>query len=158
MELGRGVWVPGAGVTLAPTLAQPDLSLLSTGGFCVAGRVMVCQLAARIPLKDSQHIHFRKGLSHGPQHAGKGVWGKGVKRRRRKGVPIVAQQYRIPLVSVRMRVQSLASLKMSYGVGHKCSSDPALLWLWCRQAAIAPNQPLACEFPYATGAAHKLQL
>ena len=27
--------------------------------------------------------------------------------------------------------------------------DPALLWLWCRPAAIAPIQPLAWEPPYA---------
>ena len=23
------------------------------------------------------------------------------------------------------------------GVGHRCSSDPEWLWLWCRQAAVA---------------------
>ena len=33
--------------------------------------------------------------------------------------------------------------------------DPALLCLWCRPAAIAPNQPLAEELPYATGTALK---
>ena len=27
--------------------------------------------------------------------------------------------------------------------------DPALLWLWCRLAAIAPVEPLAWETPYA---------
>ena len=27
--------------------------------------------------------------------------------------------------------------------------DPALLWLWCRPAAIAPIRPLAWEPPYA---------
>ena len=26
----------------------------------------------------------------------------------------------------------------SCGVGHRCGSDPLLLWLWCRPAAIAP--------------------
>ena len=31
------------------------------------------------------------------------------------------------------------------------SSDPALLWLWCRLAAVAPSQPLAWELPNATG-------
>ena len=31
----------------------------------------------------------------------------------------------------------------------------ALLWLWCRQAAIAPIRPLAWEAPYALGAALK---
>jgi len=42
---------------------------------------------------------------------------------------------------------------MSYGVGHRCGSDPEFLWLWCRPAATAPIGPLAWEPPYATGAA-----
>ena len=42
---------------------------------------------------------------------------------------------------------------MSYGVGHRHGSDPALLWLWCRPAAIALIRPLTWELPYATGAA-----
>jgi len=29
--------------------------------------------------------------------------------------------------------------------------DPTLQWLWCRQAATAPIQPLAWELPYAAG-------
>ena len=33
--------------------------------------------------------------------------------------------------------------------------DLALLWLWCRPAAIAPVQPLAWEPPYALGEALK---
>ena len=44
---------------------------------------------------------------------------------------------------------------MSYGVGHKHGSDPTLLWLWCRPAAAAPIWSLACELPYAAGAALK---
>ena len=46
---------------------------------------------------------------------------------------------------------------MSCGVGHRHSSDLALLWLWCRPVAIAPIQLLAWEPPYATGAALKRQ-
>ena len=42
---------------------------------------------------------------------------------------------------------------MSYGVGHKCGSDPALLWLWRRPAATVPVRPLAWEPPYALGTA-----
>ena len=38
---------------------------------------------------------------------------------------------------------------MSCGVGLRFSSDPALLWLWCRLAAIAPIGPLAWELPHA---------
>ena len=42
---------------------------------------------------------------------------------------------------------------MSCGVGCRCGSDPASLWLWRRPAAIAPIRLLAWEPPYATGAA-----
>ena len=44
---------------------------------------------------------------------------------------------------------------MSCGVAHRSSrsSDPALLWLWCRLAAAAPIRPLGQELPYATGVA-----
>ena len=30
------------------------------------------------------------------------------------------------------------ALPVSCGVGPSCGSDPALLWLWCRPAAVAP--------------------
>jgi len=48
-----------------------------------------------------------------------------------------------------------SSIAMSCGVGHRCSSDPALLWLWYRLEAVALFQPLAWEFSHATGAALK---
>ena len=41
------------------------------------------------------------------------------------------------------------------GVGHRHGLDLVLPWLWCRPAAAAPIQPLAQEFPYATGIAIK---
>ena len=41
---------------------------------------------------------------------------------------------------------------MSCGVGHRHGSDPVLLWLWHRLAAVAPIKP-----PYAMGAALKSQ-
>ena len=44
---------------------------------------------------------------------------------------------------------------MSCGVGCRCGSDPALLWLWHRPAAMAPIRPLAWEPPYAVGVALK---
>ena len=44
---------------------------------------------------------------------------------------------------------------MSCGVGQRQSSDPTLLWLWCRPAALAPIQPLAWELPYAMSVALK---
>ena len=40
---------------------------------------------------------------------------------------------------------------MNCGVGHRHGSDPTLLWLWHRSAAVAPVQPLAWEPPYAMG-------
>ena len=45
---------------------------------------------------------------------------------------------------------------LSCGVGRRCSSDPALLWLWHRLAAVAPITPLAWEPPCAAGVAHSL--
>ena len=44
---------------------------------------------------------------------------------------------------------------MRCGVGGRHSSDPALLWLWPKLAAVALFQPLAQEPPYAMGAALK---
>ena len=44
---------------------------------------------------------------------------------------------------------------MSCGAGLRRSSDPALLWLWCRPAARALIRPLAWEPPYAEGTALK---
>jgi len=38
---------------------------------------------------------------------------------------------------------------MSCGVGQRLSSDPELLWLWCRLAAAAPIHLLAWELSYA---------
>ena len=42
---------------------------------------------------------------------------------------------------------------MSCGVGNSHGSDPALLWLWCRPAAVALIRPLAWEPPHSTSAA-----
>ena len=72
----------------------------------------------------------------------------------------MVQLKRIRLVSMRMRVFPglLAQwvkdlvLAMSYGIGQRHGSDPKLLWLWHRSAAIALIQPLAWELPYAAGA------
>ena len=63
----------------------------------------------------------------------------------------MAQWKLIQLVSMKMWVQSLASLNglgipcccELCGVGHQCGSDSAWLWLWCRSAAVAPIRPLA---------------
>ena len=44
---------------------------------------------------------------------------------------------------------------MRRGVGCRGGSDPELLWLWCRLAAVASIQLLAWELPYAVGLALK---
>ena len=58
-----------------------------------------------------------------------------------------------------MRVRSLAlvgygsGIAVSCDVGRRHGSDSALLWLWCRLAAVAPIGPLDWEPPYAAGVA-----
>ena len=46
---------------------------------------------------------------------------------------------------------------MSCGVGCRCGSDLALLWLWYRPAATVPIQPLAWKLSNAVGSAIKRQ-
>ena len=53
-------------------------------------------------------------------------------------------------------VLGLAQWAVSCGVGHRLSSDPAMLWLWRRPVATAPIRPLAWEPPYAEGAAQDI--
>ena len=47
---------------------------------------------------------------------------------------------------------------MICGVGCRCGSDPALLWLWCRPAGAAPIGPLAWDPPYTTHVALKSKM
>ena len=42
-----------------------------------------------------------------------------------------------------------SSIARNCGVGHKRGSDPVLLWLWCRPAAVAPIRLLAWGLTYA---------
>ena len=44
---------------------------------------------------------------------------------------------------------------MSCGVAHRRGLDLALLWLWCRLAAVALIRPLAWEPPYAASSVLK---
>ena len=46
-----------------------------------------------------------------------------------------------------------SGVAMNCGVGRSHGSDPELLELWCRAAAVAPMGPLSWELLYATGAA-----
>ena len=49
-----------------------------------------------------------------------------------------------------------SGIAVSCGIGQRCSSDPAWLWLWPTTAA--PIQPLAWELPYAVGAGLKKKI
>ena len=81
------------------------------------------------------------------------------------GVPVVAQQVKNPssihedvgLIPGLAQWVKGSSTAISCCIGHRCSSDPALLWLWlwCRPAAAAPIWLLSWELPYATGVALK---
>ena len=72
----------------------------------------------------------------------------------------MAQQKQIRLVSIRIRVWSLALLS-GLRIQHcpelryrsRSGSDPELLWLWCRAATAALIRPLAWEPPYTEGVA-----
>ena len=85
------------------------------------------------------------------------LWQKAGKKKKKTthGVPVVAQQKPTWLAPMRKQVQSLAShsglgsgVAVSCDVGCRHSSDPDLLYLWCRLAATAPIQLPAWEPPY----------
>ena len=69
--------------------------------------------------------------------------------KKRKGVPVVVQQKRIWLGTMRLQVPSLVSL------------SELRIWLccelWCRLAAVALIGPLAWEPSYAAGVALKIK-
>ena len=78
------------------------------------------------------------------------------------GVPVIVQWKLIQLGTMRLRVQSLASLSelkdpalRERWCGFANGSDPMLLWFWCRPAAVAPIRPLTWGPPHAMGVALK---
>ena len=81
-----------------------------------------------------------------------------IKKKSCFGVPVVAQ-WVTNTTSIHEDASSIpglalwvkgCSVSVSCGVGCRYSSDPKLLWLWCRLAATAPIQPLTWDLPYAT--------
>ena len=96
---------------------------------------------------------FSRERSHSFNQILKGVsvseWTKNLPLGGKKCVLTMAQQKWIQLVSMRIRVQSLALLS-GLGIQHCCE-------LWCRLAAVALIQPLTWEPPYAAGSALKRQ-
>ena len=48
-----------------------------------------------------------------------------------------------------------SGVAVCFGVGHRCGSEPVLLWVWCSPEPAAPIRPLARELSYATPAAQK---
>ena len=71
--------------------------------------------------------------------------GEKKKTKKKTGVSVLEQQKQIQLGTMRMQVQSLASIN-GLQIGRCCE-------LWCRLVATAPIRPLAWEPPYATGVA-----
>ena len=81
-----------------------------------------------------------------------------------QGVTIAAQWKQIWLVPMKMgfnpclhSVAQQSGVAVSCSIGHKCGSDPSLLWQWYMLAAGAPIWLLAWELPYASGVALKNQ-
>ena len=75
-----------------------------------------------------------------------------------EGVPVMAQQLTSPtsIDKVSCLIPGFAQWVKDLALPghiHKGGSVLALLWLWCRLAAVALIQPLAWEFPYAARAA-----
>ena len=97
---------------------------------------------------------FLFGGSSGPLHCS----AKLCHQRNDRGIPIMAKGKQIWLITMRMQVQSLASLSglriwgcHELGVGCRCSLDLV------RPVATASIWSLAWEFPYATDVALKRQ-
>ena len=74
-------------------------------------------------------------------------------KRKEKRTPTAAAQVPVEVQFWPQPAQWIkgSGVALSCGVGHRRGSDPVLLWLWCRPAAVALILPLAWKFPYAVG-------
>ena len=92
-------------------------------------------------------------------------WGEAFKKPGYR-VPVVVQRKSLARIhedvclipGLAQWAENLAMPSMSCGIGHRCGSDPTLLWLWHRPAVTARIQPLAWEPPCAPSAALKSKI
>ena len=115
-----------------PLMAMAVFNSLHIHAFCQLWSVAVSHVSEPHPHQGTYHLSDLHPLLSSNQLDEDGVlvWLSGL---------------RIPLVSMRVRVRSPASLS-----GLK---EPVLPWLWHGLAAAASTRPLAWEPPYATGVA-----
>ena len=81
----------------------------------------------------------------------------GETQQRSRGITVFSSQGPMVLENFKESMAFLSGLRIQCSCELWCRhvSDPVLLWLWYRLAAIAPIQLLAWEFPYAASVALK---
>ena len=160
---GRGDCHPGLSQWLLDPCSQYECLSKPMGSPCTWDRVR--------PGLGPSHLQSENAVSHPPPRPGEPGMVSPASRRGEGHLGVdwglnlnVKVQKRIRLGTTRFQVRSPASLSglriwlcLELWCGLQMWSDPKLLWLWCRPAVAALIQPLAWEFPYASGAALKRQ-